>query len=258
MNKKTMIASLYLVVGAAAAACGDAAALEEMLTDAAPEDRSGGPDSGSGGSGRGKNPHGPYGFDVAENMARFAFDDAPVDEEGLPAYGNGFVTQGYIYPFGFLVHHEGTNADGSPAHPEMVIGIWTCRGHFIGEGAKTTTGPWVVTTQLYDFFETPGYDSAKASGAHNLVSEGYEIADVGKPVQRAITGATGKTQEAGRDLSQQLLGFNESGGVDLRLVIPRGFPPVIAYEDLPTDTIAQQDQMRCVWDLVEGLVCPND
>ncbi|MEM7437062.1 MAG: hypothetical protein AAF436_18050 [Myxococcota bacterium] len=250
MTQKSTIVLFCLLFGAAAGACGDAAALEASLAEApAPE---------SGEDAFPSNPHGPYGFDVAENMARFAFDDAPLDDDGMPAYGNSFVTQGYIYPFGFLVHHAGTNADGSPAHPEMVIGLWTCRGHFVGEGAQTTTGPWVITTQFYDFFETPGYAEGKASGRHNLVSEGYEIADVDKPVRRVITGASGGAREAGRDLSQQLLGFNESGGVDLRLVIPQGFRPIIPYADLPSDSVARQDQARCVFDLADGLVCPND
>jgi hypothetical protein len=39
-------------------------------------------------------------FDVAENGTRFVFDEAPVHEgttPPMPAYGNPFITQGYIY-----------------------------------------------------------------------------------------------------------------------------------------------------------------
>lgn len=160
---------------------------------------------------------GPVGFDVSENMDRFSFDEAPVFDDGTPAYGNAFVTQGYIYPLGFLDTHEGTNEDGSPTHPNKVIGLWTCRGHFIGKGAQTKTGPWVITTQLYDFFESPGYAADKASGHHNLVSEGYEIADFDKPIRRSITGGTGLAKQSGSEIEQVLLGFNASEGVNLRL-----------------------------------------
>ncbi len=45
------------------------------------------------------------GFDEAEDLSRFVFAPAPVFDDGMPAYGNPFVTQGYIY-------HAGTLDDG--------------------------------------------------------------------------------------------------------------------------------------------------
>ena len=39
-------------------------------------------------------------FEVAEDATRFAFDDEPVFDDGMPGYGNPFVTQGYIYEAG--------------------------------------------------------------------------------------------------------------------------------------------------------------
>ncbi len=159
----------------------------------------------------------PARFDVAESAARFVFDDAPVfEEDGMPAYGNSFVTQGYIYPHGFLDDNEGINPDGSPAFPEMVIGEWTCRGWFIGDGAHTVTGPWVITTQLYDFYAVAGYASGKSSGWHNLVSEGYEVADVGQVIRRPVSTGTGAFRGAEGAIDQVLLGFNVSMGVNLR------------------------------------------
>ena len=147
-------------------------------------------------------------FDVAENGSRFVPDEAPVFEDGLPAYGNPFVTQGYIYPYGFLDNHQGVNADGSPAHPDKVIGIWTCRGTHLGDGARTVTGPWVFTTQLYDFSDQPGEAT--------LISEGYELVDVNVPVKRAITGGTGPYKRASGEIEQTSLGFNASFGVNSR------------------------------------------
>ena len=36
-------------------------------------------------------------FDIAENGHRFSFDDRPLHPSGTPAYGNEFITEGYIY-----------------------------------------------------------------------------------------------------------------------------------------------------------------
>ena len=71
-------------------------------------------------------------FDVAEDHTRFVFSPAPVHEDGLPAYGNPFLTQGYIYEAGTLDGGvEGVNPDGSPAFPDRIIGSWTCDGWYV-------------------------------------------------------------------------------------------------------------------------------
>ncbi len=153
-------------------------------------------------------------FDVAEDMTRFVYDKDVVLENGMPAYGSSFITQGYIYPKGTLSCPEGqkcsgVNADGTAQFPDKVIGEWTCRGFFVGEGAATTTGPMVITTQLYNF--------GKELGNETLVSEGYELADVGVAIERAITGGTGKYVDARGQGEQQMLGLNLTDGVTLRL-----------------------------------------
>jgi hypothetical protein len=153
-------------------------------------------------------------FDVAEDATRFVFDEKPVDEAGLPAYGNSFVTQGYIYPHGTLNGTNGVKANGEPQFPKKVIGEWTCRGWFVGDGASTKSGPWVSTTQLYDLGDRPGEVM--------LVSDGAEIADVGVPIKRAITGGTGPYKVATGEASQKLLGFNKSEGVNLRFELKVG------------------------------------
>jgi hypothetical protein len=148
-------------------------------------------------------------FDVSEDMTRFVFDQNVVHEDGMPAHGSNFITQGYIYEYGTLQDgSDGVNADGSPQYPDKVIGEWTCRGYFVGEGAHATTGPMVITTQLYNFGDT--------LGARLLVSEGYELADVGVAIQRAITGGTGEYASASGEASQTFLGFNATEGVNLR------------------------------------------
>src|SRR5215217_1066834 len=108
-------------------------------------------------------------FDVAEDMSRFVFDADVAHEDGMPKHGSAFITQGYIYPAGTLTESNGVREDGSPEFPDKVLGEWTCRGWFVGEGAHAKTGPMVITSQLYNFGET--------LGAELLVSEGYELAD---------------------------------------------------------------------------------
>ena len=150
-------------------------------------------------------------FDVSESGPRFVFDEAPVFDDGLPAYGNAFVTEGVIFRHGYLDTHQGVSEDGQPVNPEDVIGRWTCRGWFVGNGANTVTGPWVITTQLYDLGETPG--------GVTLITDGMELVDKNAPGARAVTGGTGPYQLARGQALQTLLGHNVSDGVDLRFEI---------------------------------------
>ena len=158
-------------------------------------------------------------FDVVENTSRFVFDNEPLFEDGSPAYGNGFVTQGYIYPKGFLDEHEGVFHNGDPSHPDQVIGVWTCRGFFIGDGVHTTSGPMVITTQTYDFFDKAGYLPGSYSTDRLLISEGYELADINKRFSRAITGGTGPFSNIKGEVLQSFLGFNPYMGVRLRFIV---------------------------------------
>jgi hypothetical protein len=150
-------------------------------------------------------------FDVAEDPTRFVFAPTPVDADGLPAYGNYFITQGYLYPEGTLDGADGVLADGKPEFPDKVLGEWTCWGSHVGDGARTTTGPIVVTTQLYSLGKEPGN--------RTVVTEGYELADVGVPVERAITGGSGRFRSAGGEQVQRLLGLGATNGVKLRVTL---------------------------------------
>jgi hypothetical protein len=160
---------------------------------------------------RSSNDKGVIRIDVSENAKRFIFDETPLHDDGAPAYGNEFVTEGYIYPYGTLDGTNGVNPDGSPEFPQLVIGRWTCRGWHVGEGAKTATGPWVVTHQLFDF-------GARA-GDVTLATDGVELVDIGVPVKRAIIGGTGPYAEARGEAVQNMIGFNQLNGVNLRLEI---------------------------------------
>lgn len=156
-------------------------------------------------------------FDVAENGLAFLFDEAPLFEDMLPAYGNSFVTHGYIYPKGFLDGNDGVTDDGMPAFPEQVLGEWTCRGYFVGDAAHASTGAWVLTTQTYTLYDAPGYTESALAGATTFVSEGYELADIDVAGSRAVSGGTGDLLAATGEAMQTLLGFDDAHmGVLLR------------------------------------------
>ena len=146
-------------------------------------------------------------FDVVENTNRFVFDETPLNDEGKPAYGNEFITEGFTYPHGFLDDKDGVDANGKPTHPEQVIGRWTCRGWHVGKGAATQRGPWVITQQLYDFSKPPGEET--------LATDGLERVDA-VPIKRAIIGGTGRYKTARGEAIQIMLGFTASEGVKLR------------------------------------------
>lgn len=150
-------------------------------------------------------------FDVAEDHTRFAFAPAPVHESGMPAHGNPFVTQGYIYPAGTLKDGmDGVLADGSPAFPELVLGIWTCDGWFVGEGGDATSGVWLVSRQILQF-----------TSGDVIITQGTELADIGVVNMRPITGATGAFEKAGEVMAQTLLGFTAHMGAQARFEIPQ-------------------------------------
>lgn len=158
------------------------------------------------------------GFDIASIPQKVVFDEAPVfSGDQMPAHGNQFINQGYIYPYGFLNEHEGVGPDGEPAYPEQVIGFWTCRGSFIAGGAHTQSGPWIESTQYYEFYMKPGFEQGKFDTRASLVSEGYELVDTDTPFFRAITGATGTMRDRiFGQVEQNFLGFTQAMGVNLR------------------------------------------
>ena len=152
--------------------------------------------------------------EVAENGTRFSPDAEPLDGNGFPVYGTEFITQGYIYPEGTLTCDNnscnGVNPDGTPEFPDQVIGLWTCRGWFVDDAATTATGPWVITTQTYSLGQNPGLSP-------QIVTDGFELADLNTPYVRAITGGTAQYRNARGVQTQELLGFNASFGTTIRV-----------------------------------------
>jgi homocysteine S-methyltransferase len=162
-------------------------------------------------------------FDVAEDHTRFVFAPAPVHADGMPAYGNPFLTQGYIYEAGTLAFGgEGVNADGSPVFPDKVIGTWTCDGWYVGDGAHTKTGTMIVSRQVFQFDD-----------GGIIVSQGVELADYGVPMQRVITGSLGEYADLDGVLVQTNLGMSEGFGIRAQFEIPTAQSS--AEHDMPVD-----------------------
>ncbi len=143
-------------------------------------------------------------FQVAENGSRFVFSQDRLFADGLPRYGSAFVTEGYMYPEGTLNGTNGVLPDGQPEFPDKVLGKWTCYGWMIGDGAHTTTGQWVISTQVYQFED-----------GSTLITDGFEVVDFDVPTARAITGGTGSYRGASGEMVQTLHGFTEQMGVNL-------------------------------------------
>ena len=170
-------------------------------------------------------------FDVAEDHTRFVFAPAPVHQNGMPAHGNPFVTQGYIYPEGTLRGDEsGVLEDGSPAFPNKVLGTWTCDGWFVGKGGNTKEGVWLISRQVFQF------------GDGVLITQGTELADVDVANARPITGSTGSFADVEGVMEQTLLGFSTHMGVNATFEILGGSelkkanwePEYYEYEDQAT------------------------
>jgi hypothetical protein len=151
-------------------------------------------------------------LEIVENGTKFTADGTLAFPDGLPAFGATFVTVGYVYPAGTISGTNGVLPDGSPEFPDKVIGTWTCRGFFVGDGAHTTTGPMVVTHQVLDFGAKPGDEA--------IMTDGFEYADVGLQIHRAVIGGTGQYAKARGEQLQTLLVFpNNAGGVSLRQTV---------------------------------------
>jgi len=154
----------------------------------------------------------PLELEIVENGTKFTPDPSLAFPDGLPAFGASFVTIGYVYPAGTIHGTDGVLPDGSPEFPDKVIGSWTCRGFHVGDGAHTATGPIVVTHQIIDLGPNPGDEA--------IMSDGYELADIGTQIHRAIVGGTGQYAKARGEQLQTLMAFpNNAGGVSLRVTL---------------------------------------
>ncbi len=148
-------------------------------------------------------------FDVAEDQTRFSFAPAPVFDDGMPAHGNPFISQGYIYPAGTLAGGAtGVLENGDPAWPDKVLGTWTCDGWFVGDAMHGTTGTILISRQIFQFDD-----------GSLLITQGPEIADKDTPFHRVVAGGTGDYADTDGVIEQTLLGFTEHMGAILTFTL---------------------------------------
>ena len=147
-------------------------------------------------------------FDMAEDFTRFVFNTDIAREDGFPAHGSAFITQGYLYPVGTLNGTDGVNPDGSPEFPDKVIGTWICRGWIYGDIDNEDGAPTAVTTQIFELGE--------AYAKQTIITDGFEYMAPGSTFSRAIIGGTGDYHGVGGEQTQEILGINEFMGMSMR------------------------------------------
>jgi len=138
--------------------------------------------------------------DIAEDASLFNPTFVkPTDTQ--PERGSFFVTEGNIYRAGTI---QGNGATFDPK-TEGALGRWFCRGTHLVSGAEFPfAARGVSTAQLY----------LLPDESRSIATEGVE--GVGT-VLRVVTGGTGVYRDYIGEQKQKFLGFNASGGVNLRV-----------------------------------------
>jgi hypothetical protein len=140
--------------------------------------------------------------DVAEDLAGKFVPTFVKPEHSQPERGSFFITEGRVFPAGTI------QGDGAGFHPSQSghIGVWVCRGTHLVAASQIPAAPlWVSSAQLYVLGR---------QGKEQLATEGIE----GKgTVTRIVTGGAGNYAGWTGEQTQTFLGFNPTGGVNLRV-----------------------------------------
>ena len=138
-------------------------------------------------------------IDVAEDFTLFN-PTLVKTTDTQPERGSFFVTEGNIYPGGTI---KGDGASFDPSTPGF--GRWFCRGtHLVPASAIPAAAFWVHTAQLF----------LLPDDTRSIATEGVEGNGT---VTRLISGGTGKFRGYVGEQRQEFLGFNATGGVNLRV-----------------------------------------
>jgi hypothetical protein len=141
--------------------------------------------------------------DVAEDMNLFVEPRVPVGTE--PLRGSFFVTEGKIFPAYTIPTTGGDQFD--PQKAMGAIGTWFCKGTFLVSGSVfDKSAQAVLSDQLY----------LLTDDKRSIATTGLEGA--GEAV-RAVIGGTGPYAGYTGEQTQQFLGFNKTGGVNLRVTV---------------------------------------
>jgi hypothetical protein len=142
-----------------------------------------------------------FSIDVAEDMNLFIEPRVPIGTE--PLRGSFFVTEGKIFPAGTIPASNGQEFDPNAA--AGAIGTWFCKGTFLVKGSLfDKSAQAVLSDQVY----------LLSSDKQSLATTGTEGA--GRTV-RPVIGGTGRYAGYVGEQSQEFLGFNKTGGVNLRI-----------------------------------------
>ena len=141
--------------------------------------------------------------DVAEDMNLFVEHRTAVGVE--PLRGSYFVTEGKIFTAGTIPSSNGEQFD--PRTAAGAIGTWFCKGTFLVPGSQFDKSAMaVLSDQLY--LLTNDQRSISTTG----------IEGSGKAV-RTVIGGTGPYAGYLGEQTQEFLGFNATGGVNLRVTV---------------------------------------
>ena len=140
--------------------------------------------------------------DVAEDLAGKFVATFVKPEHTQPERGSFFVTEGRVFPGGTI------SGDGSGFDPNRSghIGVWICRGtHLVAASEIPAASLWVSTAQLFVLGR---------QGKEQITTEGVEGSGT---VTRIVTGGAGNYAGFVGEQRQTFLGFNPTGGVNLRV-----------------------------------------
>jgi hypothetical protein len=139
--------------------------------------------------------------DVAEDFGKFV-PTLVKPEHTQPERGSFFITEGRVFPAGTI---QGDGANFGP-NQRGHIGVWFCRGTHLVAAHEIPAAPlWVDTAQLFVL---------GGQGKEQLSTEGVEG---GGTTRRIVTGGTGNYAGWTGEQRQTVLGFNSTGGVNLRV-----------------------------------------
>jgi hypothetical protein len=141
-------------------------------------------------------------IDVAEDLAGKFVPTHVKPEHTQPERGSFFVTEGRIFPGGTI---QGDGAGFDP-YRSGHIGVWICRGTHLVSASEIPAAPlWVSSAQLYVIGR---------QGKEQIATEGVEGAGTHT---RIVTGGAGNFAGFVGEQKQTFLGFNSTGGVNLRV-----------------------------------------
>jgi hypothetical protein len=140
--------------------------------------------------------------DVAEDLAGKFVPTFVKPEHTQPERGSFFVTQGRVFPAGTI---EGDGATFDPNRSGH-IGIWICRGtHLVAASEIPAADLWVTSAQVFVLGR---------QAKEQITTEGIEGSGT---VTRIVTGGAGNYAGWIGEQRQTFLGFNPTGGVNLRV-----------------------------------------